>query len=222
MALRKNCLAYLCRDPHHYDVSIHVQYFIQLNNNEGLWLRWGQCLQHKHNKRFCANEEWVCKILRNNYRLTSALRHHVGLHFYNNFQLSGPDISGSRPVLVTFENFKDREEVRREMLTFCRIYTPILHRCWGRGTWSKAPPFTSARTCPGGCGRVARSCVSTCGGWRGRTLTPCASCSTTSSTSTTRSTSSTTSRARWARVNTRVAQYNIVFRWIALRNPNKH
>ena len=57
VALRKNCLAYLCRHPHHYDVSIHVQYFIQLNNNEGLWLRWGQCLQHKHNKRFCANEE---------------------------------------------------------------------------------------------------------------------------------------------------------------------
>ena len=144
---------------------------------------------------------------RNKCRLTSALRH-VGLHFYNNFQLSGPDISGSRPVLVTFENFKDREEVRREILTFYGIFTPILHRCWGRGTWSRAPPSTSARTCPGECGRAARSCVSTCGGWRGRTLTPCASCSTTSSTSTTRYTSSTTSRARWVRVNTRVSQYN--------------
>ena len=29
--------------------SVHVQYFIQLNNNEGLWLRWGQCLQHNTN-----------------------------------------------------------------------------------------------------------------------------------------------------------------------------
>jgi hypothetical protein len=28
--------------------------------------------------------------------------------------LAGPDVSGSRPVLVTFEQFKDREDVFRK------------------------------------------------------------------------------------------------------------
>ena len=28
--------------------------------------------------------------------------------------ISGPEISGARPVLVTFETFKDREEVLRK------------------------------------------------------------------------------------------------------------
>jgi hypothetical protein len=32
----------------------------------------------------------------------------------NNLILSGPDVSGSRPVLVTFEQFKDREDVFRK------------------------------------------------------------------------------------------------------------
>ena len=40
--------------------------------------------------------------------------HHV------NFQLlhvvySGPEVRGTRPVLVTFENFKDRDEVLRKV-----------------------------------------------------------------------------------------------------------
>ena len=32
----------------------------------------------------------------------------------NHISIPGPEISGSRPVLVTFENFKDREEVLRK------------------------------------------------------------------------------------------------------------
>ena len=36
------------------------------------------------------------------------------LIYCDNVTISGPEISGARPVLVTFETFKDREEVLRK------------------------------------------------------------------------------------------------------------
>ena len=48
-------------------------------------------------------------------------RHIYKLFFHHvNFQLlhvvySGPEVRGTRPVLVTFENFKDRDEVLRKV-----------------------------------------------------------------------------------------------------------
>jgi hypothetical protein len=47
--------------------------------------------------------------------------------------LSGPEVRGTRPVLVTFENFKDRDEVLRKELfksttTFIIVFVTVRYK----------------------------------------------------------------------------------------------
>lgn len=39
---------------------------------------------------------------------------------------SGPEVRGTRPVLVTFESFKDRDEVLRKVCEFCTFLSCVL------------------------------------------------------------------------------------------------
>ena len=43
------------------------------------------------------------------------------------FHVSGPEVKGTRPVLVTFESFKDRDEVLRKVTTITEKKTLLIH-----------------------------------------------------------------------------------------------
>ena len=42
---------------------------------------------------------------------------------------SGPEVRGTRPVLVTFESFKDRDEVLRKVCELCTFLSCVLNLC---------------------------------------------------------------------------------------------
>lgn len=86
-----------------------------------------------------------------NNKITSLIKAHVSIKREMPITkasrvYSGPEVRGTRPVLVTFESFKDRDEVLRKVCQLCTF-----QHCVSTGYSAAGPaPQESQHSCRGG------------------------------------------------------------------------
>ena len=77
--------------------------------------------------------------------------------------MTGPEVLGCRPVLATFQEWKDRDEVLRKAGVFKGNNIHVTEDMSRLVNIFFFKIFLMNPVCPGGCGKVGESCGSSCG-----------------------------------------------------------